>query len=171
VKRFELSAGHLIFARPDGGRVQIGAEPLATLVAHIQDEPSKPEAGGVLLGRHIYGSADIVVDGITTPMEGDRRSRRRFRRAKRRHQVAIDEAWRESNGTCTYLGEWHSHPEPSPTPSLLDRLDWGRKLLVDRYADPIFFVIVGTSEICAWEGRRNGFLGTLSRLSEGEFTL
>jgi integrative and conjugative element protein (TIGR02256 family) len=141
------------------------------LVAHIQDEPSKPEAGGVLLGRHIRGSDDLIVDSVTTPMKGDRRSRRRFRRGKKGHQAAIDEAWRESNGTCTYLGEWHSHPEGVPTPSLIDRLDWGRKLLVDRYAAPIFFVIIGIWEIRVWEGRRTALPVTLKRIGEDRPTI
>ncbi|MCC6175205.1 MAG: Mov34/MPN/PAD-1 family protein [Chloroflexi bacterium] len=171
MKQFGPSVDHLIFARPNGGRVQIGAAPLAALVAHIQDEPAKPEAGGVLLGRHIRDSNDIVVDGVTTPMAGDRRTRRRFRRGKKRHQAAIDEAWRVSNGTSTYLGEWHSHPEPLPTPSLIDRLDWGRKILFDRHADPIFFVIVGISEIRVWEGRRNGIPTQLPHLTEDEAAL
>ena len=164
MKQLGPSIDCLIFARPNGGRLQIGAEPLATLVAYIQDELTMPEAGGVLLGRHIRDSDDIVVDGVTTPMAGDRRSRHRFRRGKKRHQAAIDEAWRASNGTCTYLGEWHSHPEPFPIPSFIDRLDWGRKLLFDRHADPIFFVIVGTSEIRVWEGRQNGIPTPLSHL-------
>jgi integrative and conjugative element protein (TIGR02256 family) len=144
----------LTFARSDGGRLQIAPCALATMLDFVQDEQDKPESGGVLLGRHILNAEDIIIDQITTPMPGDRCSRARFFRARRRHQQVIDQAWRESTGTCTYLGEWHTHPECDPSPSLVDRLNWGRKLLVDRYSEEIFFVIVGTGVLRVWEGRR-----------------
>lgn len=143
----------LTFVRAGGGRFQIGPEALLILRRYIQDSSQKAEAGGVLLGRHILKTQDIIVDRVTEPMQGDRRSRFRFWRARQRHQEAIDQAWKESGGTCTYLGEWHSHPEARPTPSAVDRRDWRRKLLADRFTEPIFFVIVGTTQTRVWEGR------------------
>jgi integrative and conjugative element protein (TIGR02256 family) len=153
----------LTFARPDGARVQIGPAALEAIRGYVQDGPHKPEAGGVLLGRHLLGTGDVVVDQVTTPQPGDRRRRRWFFRGRRRHQELIDRAWRESDGTCTYLGEWHTHPEPDPAPSWVDALDWRRKLAFDRFTEPIFFVIAGTVETRAWEGRRRGPLTTLRR--------
>lgn len=150
----EPAADRLTFARPSGGRFQIGPEALAVIRRHLQHESHQPEAGGVLLGRHIAGTSDIIVDRATAPMPGDRQSRHRFIRARRRHQQLIDRAWRESGGTCTYLGEWHSHPERVPVPSAVDRLDWRRKLLVDRFSRYLFFIIAGTEEVLAWEGHR-----------------
>ncbi len=160
------SVERLIYARPGGGRLQLGRVAVETILSYVQDEPHRPEAGGVLLGRHILGGEDIVVDRATVPMPGDRRSRTRFFRARRRHQDAIARAWRDSGGTCTYLGEWHTHPEQHPTPSVIDRLDWQRKLFVDRFTVVIFFVIVGTGEIRVWEGRRYGRPVALRQLSE-----
>jgi integrative and conjugative element protein (TIGR02256 family) len=146
-------AERLTFARPKYGRFQIGPDSLAVMRQYIQDEPDKLEAGGVLLGRHILGTNDIIVDYITTPLQGDKRSRTRFFRRRQRHQQVIDQTWQESKGTCTYLGEWHTHPELSPLPSLLDRLEWQRKLIFDQFTEPIFFVIVGIEETRVWEGR------------------
>jgi integrative and conjugative element protein (TIGR02256 family) len=123
-----------------------------------QTEPHITEAGGVLLGRHLRDGSAIIVDNITTPLPGDRRSRTRFYRAQRRHQAVIDEAWHTSNGTCTDLGEWHTHPEPIPMPSGVDWTDWKRRLRSDQYSEPIFFVIVGTQQVAAWEGRRDSVL-------------
>jgi integrative and conjugative element protein (TIGR02256 family) len=147
---------HLTFARSGGERFQIGPDALAMMRRYIQDDDGKPEAGGVLLGRHLLGTGDIIVDRVTTPLPGDRRGRFRFHRARRRHQEMIDRAWGESDGTCTYLGEWHTHPQDRPEPSCIDRLNWWRKLQVDRFTEPIFFVIVGTIETRVWEGRRDG---------------
>ena len=146
--------GQLIFARSSGGRLQVGAAALVAMRQHIQEGEEAPEAGGVLLGRHLLGCDDIIVDRITLPLPGDRQSRHRCFRARKQHQETIDRAWRESDGTCTYLGEWHTHPEGDPVPSQRDWRDWQRKLRVDRYSEPIFFVIVVTTEIRAWEGRR-----------------
>lgn len=151
------------FARPTGGRFQIGPEALSTLLGCMQNGPGTREAAGVLLGRHILNTEDIVVDGATRPMPGDWRTRTQFRRARRRHQIEINKAWKRSHGTCTYLGEWHSHPEPYPTPSAVDIRDWQRRLRVDIYTEPLFFVIVGTHEIRVWEGRRNGQITLLQR--------
>jgi integrative and conjugative element protein (TIGR02256 family) len=147
------SAERLLFRRPEGGRLQIGSVALEAILRHLQHATDAPEAGGVLLGRYILGTRDVVVDAVTGPMREDRRSRTRFYRHRRGHQVAIECAWEESGGTCAWLGEWHTHPEPMPTPSWVDRADWRRKLLVDRYDEALFFVIAGTTTIRAWEGR------------------
>ena len=152
VMREGFAAGRLTFARVRRGRFQIGPSVLAVMRQYVQDAPEKAEAGGILLGRHILGTDDIIVDDVTSPKPGDRRSRFQFFRARWRHQAAIDRAWQESSGTCTYLGEWHTHPELCPNPSLVDRLRWQQKLLRDRFTEPIFFVIVGIAEVRVWEG-------------------
>jgi integrative and conjugative element protein (TIGR02256 family) len=152
------TAEPLTFVCSGGGHFQISSQALATMRYYIQDVPAKPEAGGVLLGRHLLGTGDIIVDLVTVPMPSDCQSRFRFFRARRPHQAAIDRAWRASGGTCTYLGEWHTHPEQHPTPSWIDRQNWQRKLLVDRFTDPIFFVIMGTLKTRVWEGHRSSGL-------------
>ncbi len=139
------------FARRDGGRFQIGPGPLATFGQYVQDQEHANEAGGVLLGRHILDTSDIVVDEATGPLAGDRRHRSRFFRARRRHQSIIDRVWSESGGTCTYLGEWHTHPESEPTPSGVDWREWERKVWADQFSDSLFFVIVGIDYVCVWE--------------------
>ena len=144
----------LIFLRPDETRFEISAAAWQAMHGFIQHASDATEAGGVLLGRHLRDGSAIVVDAVTAPMDGDRRARTRFHRARRWHQAAIDAAWVASEGTCTYLGEWHTHPEPIPTPSPVDRTDWHRRLLQDRYTAPLFFMIVGTAAVGVWEGRR-----------------
>lgn len=157
----------LTYRRPGGGRFQISPGALAQMLKYVQDAPRKLEAGGVLLGRYILGTPDVVVDFVTEPMPGDRRTRTRFFRHQRGHQTTIERTWRESVGTCTWLGEWHSHPESDPEPSCVDCADWRRKLFVDRYDEALFFVIVGTHSVCAWEGTLTSLekpLGTLHQL-------
>lgn len=149
-----VTAAKIVFARPREGRVQLGPSALDSIRHHLQLCPEAPEAGGVLLGRYIAGTTDIIVDAVSEPMPCDRRSRTRFFRHRRGHQLLIQAAWTESNGTCTWLGEWHTHPEADPFPSCVDRLDWRRKLTVDRYDDALLFLIVGVERLRMWEGSR-----------------
>lgn len=147
------STGPLTFSTPDGGRFRLSLSVLTKISRYVQNTPRRHEAGGVLLGRHVILSKDIVVDDLTVPMRGDRRTRYSFHRAQKSHQAAIERAWLKSNGTCTYLGEWHTHPEPSPSPSAVDISNWIRKLSTDQFTDRLFFVIKGTEQVKAWQGR------------------
>jgi len=143
----------IVFARPNGGRIQLPADVILLFQDYIQFEHYKPEAGGVLLGRYIIGTSDVVIDKITFPMPGDKASRTTFFRKKQAHQAIIDKEWFESGGTSTYLGEWHTHPERVPSPSCIDRHTWKKKLKKDVFdSDCLFFLIIGTSEIKVWEG-------------------
>src|SRR5262245_20872910 len=157
----------LIFLRPDGARFEVSIAAWQTMQGFIQYASSATEAGGVLLGRHLRDGSAIVVDAVTVPMADDRRSRTRFHRAQRPHQAAIDAAWAASEATCTYLGEWHTHPEPIPTPSPIDTVDWQRRLLHDCYTEPLFFIIVGTAAIRPWEGHRPDVIVPLAQITLG----
>jgi integrative and conjugative element protein (TIGR02256 family) len=152
----ELTLSHAIFRRPSGGRFKVDATALAQMLAFRQVSPQQTEAGGMLLGRHICGCDDVVVDEVTIPMPGDRRTRTSFWRAQGGHQQVLDARWSASRGTCAYLGEWHTHPEPTPSPSAVDLRDWRRRLSEDRFdGDFLAFLIVGTHEVRAWEGNRH----------------
>lgn len=122
------------------------------MLSFTQNKQEKLEAGGVLLGRHIQDTADVVVDCVTTPMSGDLRGRFSFFREEKQHQRVIDSCWQATQGTCTYLGEWHTHPEPTPAASKVDLSNWQRKLMHDHFYFFLFFVVVGTEEIRVWQG-------------------
>lgn len=113
------------------------------------------EAGGVLLGRFIRFSKNIVVDHVTAPMNRDIRRRYYFKKNRNDHQEAIQCIWEKSDGTCNYLGEWHTHPEPHPTPSGHDIKEW-KKVLRDTICDSneLFFIIIGKESIGIWIGNR-----------------
>lgn len=114
------------------------------------------EAGGVLLGRHLLDSHDVVVDEVTTPQDSDRRSRFSFFRSRRHEAVAL-ERWQARAGTMAYLGLWHTHPETDPKPSGIDRSDWTQAVSRDGYdGDRLFFPIVGTQCIRVWTLSRRG---------------
>ena len=71
-----------IFIKGDGGRIKLDATALSKISEYIQVEKNMREAGGVLLGRYIIDSKDIVVDDVTTPMKNDVRQRCLFIKKK-----------------------------------------------------------------------------------------
>ena len=112
------------------------------------------EAGGLLLGRHLLDDRTRIVDAVTEPLPGDRRRRRSFFRGAA-HQRAALRYWRLTRGTGAYLGSWHTHPEPDPHPSSVDRRDWAAAVARDSYAGAsLCFVIVGSGVTRAWERSR-----------------
>jgi integrative and conjugative element protein (TIGR02256 family) len=114
------------------------------------------EAGGVLMGRHLLDSHDVVVDEVSTPQDADRRSRCNFFRSREHEQVAR-QRWRQEYSTSAYLGLWHTHPERDPMPSSVDRNDWQQAVADDTYeGDRLFFPIVGTHCIRVWTLSRRG---------------
>lgn len=76
------------------------------------------EAGGILMGQvrdqHIY------VTRASLPSSFDKAARYSFERNKNIAQLIIFYEFWNSGKTITYLGEWHTHPEPLPTPSTKD---------------------------------------------------
>ncbi|SEU27948.1 Mov34/MPN/PAD-1 family protein [Stigmatella erecta] len=146
----------LVFVRPDGSKVKFGLVALRQMLVFRQTGAHSTEAGGVLLGRHILGCRDIVVDEVTIPMRGDKRMRFAFHRSQASHQQVIDSRWKGSQGTCHYLGEWHTHPEAVPIPSWIDLQDWRRRLREDVFdGGSLLFCIAGFQELRAWEGSQH----------------
>ena len=145
-------AGWLVFVRSADGLLGISPDALSSVSDYVQDRSATPEAGGVLLGRRLLDCNDVAVDEITRPQPGDSRSRYQFFRRRSGHQQAVDKAWTDSGGSSIYVGEWHSHPEPSPSASTVDLRTWAEKTTSDVTGDGLFFIIVGIDEIAVWEG-------------------
>lgn len=150
-----MAKNSLVFELSNGGKLKLADEVVNTIHSFLQVEPQIPEAGGMLMGRFLKNTKDIVVDKITVPMKGDKQSRYTFKRLSPLHQRALDKAWQESKGTCNYLGEWHTHPETNPIPSDIDKKDWKRKLSQDSFSSRfLYFLIAGTETIHLWEADR-----------------
>jgi integrative and conjugative element protein (TIGR02256 family) len=145
----------LLFGRADAGALAIASDAVATLLEYRQTDGAMNEAGGILLGRMLRGCDDVVIDVATRPHPSDQRTRFSFIRQRQPAQDLVIRAWEESQGTCIYLGEWHSHPQTRPHPSPLDFRNW-RTIIrsASISTDVLFFLIVGTGEIAVWEYAR-----------------
>jgi integrative and conjugative element protein (TIGR02256 family) len=77
------------------------------------------ETGGILIG-HIDEQRRAVVERATGPGPSSEQTPMIFRRDVAHVQGELDRARNELRHNGLYLGEWHSHLEPDPTPSPTD---------------------------------------------------
>ena len=117
---------------------------------------SAAESFGVLMGTTSVDRREIWIEAVTAPMAHDRRSRFSFALRDLGHQRAVCEKFASSGGSEIYLGTWHTHPEPVPTPSRIDRKDWAACLRAN-LGRPLAFVLVGTGEVRVFVRRRGRF--------------
>lgn len=149
----------------NSGRLKISIIPLNKMLSFKQAAPTDKEAGGMLFGRFIINSNDIVLDDVSTPMSRDIRKRNYFYRNLKQHSKVLEEKWIESGGTCNYLGEWHTHPEPIPSPSQYDLKQWPRILKETIFdGEFLYFMIVGTECLRIWEGCKSNL--TIKEIAE-----
>lgn len=142
------------FCLKNKGKIKISDSVASTIQSFCQDTVDKHEAGGVLIGRLIADSKNVMVDKVTVPMKGDIRSRYRFVRGHK-HQLILEKEWIDSGGTFHYLGEWHTHPEDYPSPSRIDKDSWKNILRTGVFSTRfLYFVVVGIRHYSIWEGDR-----------------
>jgi len=98
--------------------IVIHREPLEILNSFTQNSTKAPESGGIIIGKIIQGKINIIKLSVPTIL--DKSSRTNFERNKVSAQIILDYEFYNSNGQLTYLGEWHTHPEPFPVPSRTD---------------------------------------------------
>lgn len=136
---------------PDGTELVITQKVLDRMAGFAQRKPTDPEASGLLIGHERAEPQQIILDRLTTPQPQDYRTRTRFRRDVKSHQLLLDQEWRLSGGKRTYLGEWHTHPEDDPKPSALDREN-NRRIFATATIDMPFlvFIIVGLEKTRIW---------------------
>ena len=140
------------FVRGSGGRVHFAKSAVAALMERRQLQTDAAEAGGIMLGRLIADSLDVVVDEVVGPLSQDKRSRFAFFRPRKQAQQIVDRAWATSRGTRIFLGEWHTHPEDDPQPSPQDSRNWRRiceRAVVEQ--EFLLFMIVGRKKFRLWE--------------------
>lgn len=150
----------LILSPGTGQLVLVHDEVAETIGRHIEVGSDSREAGGIFLGSHRGPHVEVL--SCTVPMPHDRRSHIRFDRRDGGHQSAALARWRASQGTDTFVGEWHTHPEALPTPSAVDRRTWIE--LMGRLPGPFVFAIGGPKSI-SWYW---GLSGQIKRLSDND---
>lgn len=112
------------------------------ILSYRQFGINDPESGGILVGK-IFDWV-IRLSDCSVPTKFDRRGRFNFVRSAKSAQLFVDKKFKRSKGREIYLGEWHTHPEDYPKPSVLDLSDF-RKTIKDGVLNSavLFMIIVG----------------------------
>lgn len=134
----------------EAGFILVEYPVLETARSFLRPPEHLVEAGGILLGA--YRGPHLDVTAATVPMPRDRRTPILFDRRDPGHAQAATSAWRESGGTTTYVGEWHSHISGDAQPSSIDLATW-RDVLASNPAALYLFVIVAPRVSRFIEGR------------------
>ena len=128
-----------------GRRVHVRAEVAGVWHTYRQTAADAAESFGVLMGTTSVDRREIWIESVTTPMAHDQRTRLSFELRDPGHQQAVCGKFACSGGRAIYLGTWHTHPEPVPAPSGIDRNDWAACLRANP-GRPLAFVLVGTDQ-------------------------
>jgi integrative and conjugative element protein (TIGR02256 family) len=141
-----------LYLLPYDRTLYIRPEAIEKMFKYKQVSWTDTEAGGILIGRILEEDENIIIDDVSEPMPTDKRRRTRFSRSPEGHQEYMNEAYEREEGSCFYLGEWHTHPQRIPIPSSIDRNDWERLLNVGFESGFLLFVIVGIDDLKVWYG-------------------
>lgn len=111
-------------------------------------KPGMKESGGILLGKVKSDFSQIEITDVSEPSCYDKRGRFYFVRNKEKAQKIIDRSWEKSNGIINYIGEWHTHPEPFPIPSIIDKRLLNKCIKENYYTFCcLFLIIIGSTGI------------------------
>jgi len=144
-----MSSPELTFKDENGHLIVIMPTVLRQLLCYRQTASRSKEAAGVLIGE--CRGPHFVIQRISEPGPGDKRACVSVDRCGSHHQAAVDSAFDQSGGTLQYLGEWHTHPEDSPSPSHIDKSSWRKNIVCN---SPKILIIVGRKRI--WAGKKIG---------------
>lgn len=157
-------SANLIVPHPlcEDAKILVEADVIERLKPFRQFNISSPESGGILMGYRRGNHLHIAA--ISSPQPGDRQHRFGFYRQARSHQRIALRHWKEEHQTMDYLGEWHTHPEVSPTPSSIDTGEWRR--LCESRTMAMVFLILGTADtVWVGVGQERKFTGGITSFS------
>lgn len=99
----------------DGPSVILTKSVIETITRYRQLSKKDKEAGGQLFA--VFEGFDSIVVEATEPKKFDKRSRYGFVPSRFIQKIEIKSRHKDGKH---FVGDWHSHPEPIPTPSDLD---------------------------------------------------
>lgn len=123
-----------------GQRLTLAHSVVQHLEAYRQLTARHREAGGQLFA--VFSGSDVVISEATGPRRSDRRTRTSYHPDREVEQREIRE--RHSQG-LHYVGDWHTHPSPTPMPSSLDYLSMRDSVRASEHQlNGFVLIVVGT---------------------------
>lgn len=133
----EEEAAPLVFVGPRG-RVKIDTDPMATMTG-------AKRSAGVMIGRRIIDTEDVVVDEVTVEALG-----KRAFRSSEPHESAHTGWHLRTDGRVGYLGEWQTYGGQGDARHMHE---WERRLREDKPSvDHVLFALVYPDGVRLWEG-------------------
>ena len=136
---------------------------LKPVFEYLSETSFKYESGGFILGSQVEDESAFIITRMTLPDKEDERGAVSFMRNRIPADKLISDERNGSNGSENYLGEWHTHNEDIPHPSITDNLlmrqvDWEKSCLFDH----AFMIIFGNNG--------KAYVGKVDTAFEGDFT-
>ena len=149
---------------PNGNVVDVLSPIIEEIRKWIQDDISKPESGGYIVGYQHKNTGNVSLEAVSHPFLLDVKSHVRFSIRDPRHQHFLRKARRHKS---YYMGVWHTHPQGVPVPSDIDWNDWDATMKSDKTGcQYVFFIIAGTDEWRIWAGDLSS--GVIQEIEECE---
>jgi integrative and conjugative element protein (TIGR02256 family) len=130
-------------------------KPLFAIYRYRQNKENMCESGGMLFARISPG--EVVINKVTEPQKCDRRGRYSFRPSLQSQQKIINIEFKKGNH---YVGEWHTHPEVVPAPSIIDIKSMSDCFLKSKHQLGNFvMIVIGSGNISSslWISLHNGY--------------
>ena len=120
--------------------IKITRTALNVIEKHKQIKRRAKESGGILLGQ-VIGN-DVFILKASTPNKFDKASRHSFDCNKDAAQVIINYEFMNSGQKTIYIGEWHTHPENYPNPSVVDKKMIYNQYFKNKLNEPFLILII-----------------------------
>lgn len=121
--------------------VTLSNEGLGAILKHIKKAGSH-ETGGILIGAYNEDRSTAIVNTISGAPTDSKHGSTWFQRGLKGLQKLLNSLWGAGE---YYLGEWHFHPNASPSPSFQDitQMKAISESLAYRCPEPILLIIGG----------------------------
>ena len=142
------------FALPNSKQKLVLTQTVLEKFISFRQQGNEPEAGGLLFAEFDFPLIRIVEASV--PHATDKRWRTLFGPNRTLQQELIRKYFKQGRH---FVGEWHTHPEPDPTPSGLDLISMADVFLKSRHSLNYFItIIVGNKAevLMLWIGTHDG---------------
>lgn len=137
----------------ESDQVIILSDSVLDLFSEYRQKGDQPEAGGMLFVRFEF--PNIIVEKASPPAKEDKRWRTLFIPCRKIQRRYIKQKYDEG---LHFVGEWHTHPQDTPTPSSLDLSSMEDSFAKSQHELKCFIMIIaGNSqqELKLWVGAHN----------------
>jgi integrative and conjugative element protein (TIGR02256 family) len=136
------------FALPDSSQRLILTPSALEVFTRYRQVNDEPEAGGLLFAEFEFPI--IQISEVTSPHISDKRWRTLFVPNRTLQRKRIKQIFAAGQH---FVGEWHTHPEPNPTPSKLDLKSMSDAFKKSSHELNYFLMIIvgnGTDQLQLW---------------------